>query len=513
MNTVVKVVVDRDAAGSIRFESIHGGLRRGRRISRRRRGCGWRRLSRWRIFWRLSWRRAAAGLSRWRGFWWRRQPISRRRFGSGGAVGAGSQPPGAPSAAAICGVGNQPRGVPSVAAMANIAAAEPSAAASNPGRRMATVVISEFRRRSLWRRPNRAHPSSTPSFSNPSAATSRPNFTPGQRSNFNAQSGWAERANNLDVPMQYQFHSARLQSRSRSVGRFHPNWYHGNWHDNWNHPWYNRPASLVGGRLCNRRGPDGRHHALGLGLLELLQPLLHGPGGCRRHVDRLLAADRAGWAAARRSRRTQGGQPPAPQPGQPAGQSLASDQATQLLDAAAAAFGQGDYTGALAQCDQAIAKLPNDPLLHEFRGLTLFALHRYKEAAGTIYAVLSVGPGWDWTTLVSLYPDIDVYTQQLRDLEQYVNAHRDEADARFLLAYQYLTCGHTDAAASQFKAAVELDPKDQLSAQLLAALTTTEAPARRPQRTGQTGRGGRVGRPMDGPPRGRGHHRAEPCQG
>ena len=82
----------------------------------------------------------------------------------------------------------------------------------------------------------------------------------------------------------------------------------------------------------------------------------------------------------------------------------------------------------MAQCDQAIAKLPNDPLLHEFRGLTLFALHRYKEAAGTIYAVLSVGPGWDWTTLASLYPDIDVYTQQLRDLEQYVNAHRDEAE-------------------------------------------------------------------------------------
>ena len=65
-------------------------------------------------------------------------------------------------------------------------------------------------------------------------------------------------------------------------------------------------------------------------------------------------------------------------------------------------------------------------------------------------------------------PTIDVYTEQLRALEQYVNANRNAADARFLLAYQYLICGHTDAAAAQLKAAVELNPKDQLSAQLLA---------------------------------------------
>ena len=118
-----------------------------------------------------------------------------------------------------------------------------------------------------------------------------------------------------------------------------------------------------------------------------------------------------------------------------------------LLDAARSAFEQGDYAAALAQCDQAIAKLPNDAVLHEFRGLVLFALKRYKEAAGTIYAVLSVGPGWDWTTLSSFYPDVDVYTEQLRALEQYVNANPNAADVRFLLAYHYLTCGHTDAAA------------------------------------------------------------------
>ena len=58
--------------------------------------------------------------------------------------------------------------------------------------------------------------------------------------------------------------------------------------------------------------------------------------------------------------------------------------------------------------------MPNDPTLHEFRRLVLFALDRYDEAAAALYAVLSVGPGWDWTTLISLYGDPETYTQQLR---------------------------------------------------------------------------------------------------
>ena len=74
---------------------------------------------------------------------------------------------------------------------------------------------------------------------------------------------------------------------------------------------------------------------------------------------------------------------------------------------------QSDYKTALAQVDQAIALVPNDTVLHEFRGLVLFAQERYQEAAAAEYAVLSAGPGWDWTTLSALYPDVEVYTAQL----------------------------------------------------------------------------------------------------
>ena len=78
--------------------------------------------------------------------------------------------------------------------------------------------------------------------------------------------------------------------------------------------------------------------------------------------------------------------------------------------------------------------LPDDPVLHEFRGLALFALRRYDEAAAVVYAVLSAGPGWNWATLVGLYPSVDAYTDQLRALEEYVKQDPTAAAPQFLLA-------------------------------------------------------------------------------
>ena len=86
------------------------------------------------------------------------------------------------------------------------------------------------------------------------------------------------------------------------------------------------------------------------------------------------------------------------------------DQSVSALDAARAAFAAGDYAGALAQADAALRQTPNDPTVHEFRAICLFALGRYDEAAAAFYTVLSAGPGWDWTTLAGLYPNMDVYT-------------------------------------------------------------------------------------------------------
>ncbi len=84
--------------------------------------------------------------------------------------------------------------------------------------------------------------------------------------------------------------------------------------------------------------------------------------------------------------------------------------------------------------------------------------------------MLSVGPGWDWTTLISLYPNVDVYTTQLRALEDYCTNHPESSSGRFVLADHYLTEGHTEAAVDILKQVVALKPGDTLSAKLLRQL-------------------------------------------
>ena len=133
-------------------------------------------------------------------------------------------------------------------------------------------------------------------------------------------------------------------------------------------------------------------------------------------------------------------------------------------------FRAGNVVVALGQVNRAIAQLPDDASLHEFRALCLFALGQYEEAATPLYSALSAGPGWDWPTLISLYPNINVYTNHLQPLQAYTKANTRSAASRFVLAYHYLTQGHRDAALSRFKEVVALKRDDRLSAWLVEQL-------------------------------------------
>jgi uncharacterized protein (TIGR03066 family) len=137
------------------------------------------------------------------------------------------------------------------------------------------------------------------------------------------------------------------------------------------------------------------------------------------------------------------------------------------FDAARQAFYQGDYPAALTATNKALAALPNDPIIHEFRALVAFAQGKYQEAAAGLYSVLSAGPGWDWTTLSSLYPNVDVYTKQLRALEEATKKNPQANDHRFVLAYHYMTMGSKDAAAKQYEEIYKKTPQDNLVKQLL----------------------------------------------
>lgn len=252
----------------------------------------------------------------------------------------------------------------------------------------------------------------------------------------------------------------------------HGDWYHGNWHGNWNHNWWNRPYGWWGGW--------GAGWGFGAGWAAAsLVPWSWGywgysnPYATEPYVIDDTTVDYgqplASYSASSEPQDNQQGQTPA-------------DQAAASFEAARQQFASEDYKAALDSVNAAIALTPDDPVLHEFRALVQFATGNYKEAAAGIYAVLSTGPGWDWTTLASLYSNIDLFTRQLRALESYCKSHPDEADAAFLLAYEYMTMGSTDGAIAELKQVVKINPKDTLSAQLLASLTApADAQAPQPQ--------------------------------
>ncbi len=154
---------------------------------------------------------------------------------------------------------------------------------------------------------------------------------------------------------------------------------------------------------------------------------------------------------------------PIPEPG-------VLDPAIAVLDDARAAFWAGDYSKALTLTDQVLKTLPGDVAVHELRALALFALKRYDDAAATLYAVLSMGPGWDWTTQIGLYAKAETYTEQLRALEDNRDDQPDSAGAHFVLAYHYLTAGHADSAAEELRDVERLKSDDRLSGHLLALI-------------------------------------------
>lgn len=155
------------------------------------------------------------------------------------------------------------------------------------------------------------------------------------------------------------------------------------------------------------------------------------------------------------------------------------------FDAAREAFYGGNFPAALEGVDRALQQTPDDAVLHEFRALVLFAQGDYQQAAATVSSVLAAGPGWDWDTLRGLYPDVATYTRQLRALESYARGHATAADARFLLAYHYLTCGHTDAAVEQLKRVTALQPSDTVARQLLKSMSPeSQAPVPAPAPAG-----------------------------
>ena len=152
-------------------------------------------------------------------------------------------------------------------------------------------------------------------------------------------------------------------------------WYHGDWHDHYQlgPSLALRPGCLVlRGRCCDRR--PGVGYPFALGLLVILQPLLHRPwssSATRRTTIRSRSSSR-----------------PAPT-AQPAASRRAGCAVSRC---GPRAFVRGDYAIGDDANQSGHRRKTDDTVPHEFRPLVLFATKRYKEAAGAVYAVSRSAP-------------------------------------------------------------------------------------------------------------------------
>ena len=245
-------------------------------------------------------------------------------------------------------------------------------------------------------------------------------------------------------------------------------WYHGccggGWYpgSGWHNMWDNYPVAAAFGVTAwgvNRL-------AYGFGYMPYYNPYYGGGGGYDYSQPLVSYSDGGGQysqSQATDSSQGSGGQATSGDSSTPA----VSEAGMQAFNEARTAFYGGDSAGALTAVETALKTMPRDTVLHEFRGLVLFSLQRYPDSAAAVYAVLSAGPGWDWTTMIGLYGSADRYTEQLRALEAFARQNPQSSDAHFLLGYHYLTGTHPEAANKEFKLAAEILPNDPLLAQLV----------------------------------------------
>lgn len=295
----------------------------------------------------------------------------------------------------------------------------------------------------------------------------RPQSLEDRRSNLsdrmaNGRENWQDRGGRQDDRQDWR-NENREDWQNWADGKLenYGDWYHGGWQpgDGWNYMWDNYPVASAIGLTAwgiNRIG-------YGWGYSAYSNPYYSEGGsyGYDYSQPMVTYADSPTTTAETPVADPSVAPPSSSQP-QP------TDEGMAAFEAARTAFYAGDYTGALTKLDITLKTMPRDTVVHEFRGLVLFALKKYPESSAAIYAILAAGPGWDWTTMISLYPGIDPYTEQLRALEQFTKANPQSPDANFLLAYHYQTCGHTDNAAKFFKQAQALLPDDKLLKQLVA---------------------------------------------
>jgi hypothetical protein len=134
------------------------------------------------------------------------------------------------------------------------------------------------------------------------------------------------------------------------------------------------------------------------------------------------------------------------------------------------AFRARDYMAANRDWQHAVVDDPSNGALAMKLALAMFAVGKYREAAGTTQQVLMLLPQEKWGQVVSdykkLYANPIDYLDQLKSLAKAAADKPNDPALRFLLGFHYGYSGRVADAVRELNKLVQLEPKDQLGRKL-----------------------------------------------
>jgi len=139
------------------------------------------------------------------------------------------------------------------------------------------------------------------------------------------------------------------------------------------------------------------------------------------------------------------------------------------------AFHARDYMAANRDWQHALVDDPSNGALAMKLALAMFAVGKYREAAGTTQQLLMLLPQEKWGQAVSdykkLYANPKDYLDQLKSLAKAVADKPNDPALRFLLGFHYGYSGRVADAVRELNKLVQLEPKDQLGRKLRDLMT------------------------------------------
>lgn len=142
---------------------------------------------------------------------------------------------------------------------------------------------------------------------------------------------------------------------------------------------------------------------------------------------------------------------------------------TVLMARGDIAFRRNMLEEASKQYRTAAEQKPNEPAAHIALSHAQFAMGRYGEAALSLRKAFALDTGWLDVSLErrKLYADPEGFSRRLEALQQHTEAHPDDDDARFVLAYALKCGGDNPGSVAQLDAVLKRNPDDGAARRLL----------------------------------------------